>query len=170
MNQPNRSFVLAILLVLFAPSLNGGAKAQGTTPGISPPQSHPYGKTYGEWTAAWWQWALSIPEAINPVEDATGEFCAVGQSGPVWFTGSTFGNSIERSCTIPAGKALFLPVFPRIFGGVLGDCSAPDCVVDTLRASAAAAAESATVLDVTIDCLPVQNVRDYRATSPVPFS
>ena len=170
MLKQNRSIAVATLCAFFAVSFSRTVGAQEKNGGILPPQTKYAGLSYGEWTAAWWQWALGIPEAINPVEDTTGEFCAVDQSGPVWFMGSSFGNSIERSCTIPAGKALFLPVFPWIFGAGVGDCSGPDCVVDTLRASAAAAAESATVLEVTIDCLPVQNVRDYRATSPVPFS
>ena len=25
-----------------------------------------YGKTYGEWVVAYWQWAMSIPMAVNP--------------------------------------------------------------------------------------------------------
>jgi len=85
-------------------------------PGILPPQSHPQGKTYGEWAVAWWQWALSIPEAQSPVADATGEFAGVGQSGPVWFLAGTFGNSAERTVTVPAGKSIFMPVHNWIFG------------------------------------------------------
>jgi hypothetical protein len=34
---------------------------------------NPYGLTYGEWTARWWQWALSIPKLANPVADETGK-------------------------------------------------------------------------------------------------
>src|SRR5258707_10392678 len=141
MKKLYRSSVLAVLFALFAACLTAVCDAQGTNPGIIPPEAKYAGRSSGEWTAAWWQWALGIPEAQNPVEDTTGEFCAVGQSGPVWFMGSSFGNSIARSCTIPAGKALFLPVFPWIFGAGVGDCGGSDCVVDTLRASAAAAAE-----------------------------
>jgi hypothetical protein len=69
-----------------------------------------YGKTIGEWSAAWWQWAGSFPSGENPIEDTTGEYCDIGQSGPVWFLAGTFGGSAERSCTIPAGKAIFYPL------------------------------------------------------------
>jgi len=74
-----------------------------------------YGRTYGEWDAEWQQWAYSIPVANHPLFDR-GD-CSVGQSGPVWFLGGKFcGNnetcnlaSVVRSCTIPYGKAIYLP-------------------------------------------------------------
>lgn len=70
-----------------------------------------YGKTYGEWGAEWWKWAYAAPEGENPVQDLTGEYCHVGQSGPVWFLAGTFGlKGVERHCTIPAGTAIFYPL------------------------------------------------------------
>ena len=33
---------------------------------IFAPQSHPYGKSYGEWAAAFWQWALALPLEGHP--------------------------------------------------------------------------------------------------------
>ena len=87
-----------------------------------------YGRTYGEWSAAWWQWAFSIPAANHPLFD-TGD-CNVGQSGPVFFLGGkfcatgpnapacTWGVS-TRSCTMPAGKAVYFPIFN-------GEDSAPE--------------------------------------------
>ena len=69
-----------------------------------------YGKTYAEWTAEWWKWALSFPIDSNPITDKTGEFCDKGQSGPVWFLAGTLGESLERTCKIPAGKAIFYPL------------------------------------------------------------
>jgi hypothetical protein len=47
--------------------------------------SRPYNRTYGEWTASWWQWAYSIPKAVNPAYDDTGKYCSKNQLGPVWF-------------------------------------------------------------------------------------
>jgi len=163
------SLILAVLTV--APA----ALAQlNPNPGILPPNSTPYGHSYGEWTAKWWQWALSIPADRNPLTDTTGEFCGEGQGGPVWFYAGTFGNSAERTCTMPAGKAIFMPVFNWIFGAGVFDCDPTvpgvPCDVPTLRAAAAANTEAAEVLEVTIDGVPVQDVRDYRASSPEPFS
>ena len=63
---------------------------------------------YGQWATNWWNWITSIPEENNPVGDETGEKCTIGQKGPVWFLPGTSGGKLERTCTVPAGKALFL--------------------------------------------------------------
>src|SRR5262245_20745573 len=62
--------------------------------------SIPFGLTYGEWTARWWQWAYSIPKYVHPAYDDSGKYCAEGQSGPVWFLAGTFEHPAERYCTI----------------------------------------------------------------------
>ena len=81
-------------------------------PGVLPSDSKPYGHSYGEWGAMWWQWALSIPVSENPLFDETGEFAGVGQSGPVFFLAGVFNVSgtAERTITVPRGKALFFPL------------------------------------------------------------
>src|SRR6185503_20758365 len=66
-----------------------------------------YGKTYGEWVVSYWQWAMSIPLANNPwANDPDGSFAATGQSGPVWFLGGSLGDSVTRTLSIPADKAI----------------------------------------------------------------
>jgi hypothetical protein len=52
---------------------------------------------YQKLAAAWWNWALQFPEATNPVVDATGEFCHLGQEGLVWFLAGTFGGAATRT-------------------------------------------------------------------------
>jgi hypothetical protein len=76
------------------------------------PDEKPYGLSYGQWTAKWWQWALSIPVSINPVSDETGAHAMVKQDGLVWFLAGTFGeNKIPyRKCIVPFGKAVLFPV------------------------------------------------------------
>ena len=74
------------------------------------PESTPYGKSYSKWTAKWWQWALSIPKSENPLIDDTGENSSKNQSGPIWFLAGTLRGPAERSCTIPADKAILFPV------------------------------------------------------------
>lgn len=76
------------------------------------PDDKPYGFTYGQWTAKWWQWALSLPKNSNPLLDDSGRFADRGQSGPVWFIAGTFGENKlpRRTCTIPSNKALLFPV------------------------------------------------------------
>jgi hypothetical protein len=117
---------------------------------------------------------LSIPADRNPIADETGAFCGEAQSGHVWFLAGTFGSSVERSCTIPTGKFIFMPIFNWIFGAGVFDCEPTvpgvPCDVAALRDAGAANTEAAEILEVKIDNVPVQNVRGYRAFSPEAFS
>jgi hypothetical protein len=73
--------------------------------GSAPPAS------LSELTAQWWQWALSIPTGQNPQLDPTGQYCMVGQRGPIWFlAGVQGGGPATRTCSVPEGAALFFPV------------------------------------------------------------
>jgi hypothetical protein len=74
------------------------------------PDSRPYGRSYSEWTAKWWQWVLGIPKSESPVIDNTGKNSAKNQMGPVWFLAGTLQGQAERSCTIPSAKAILFPV------------------------------------------------------------
>jgi hypothetical protein len=53
---------------------------------------------------------LSIPKSENPLIDDTGENCAKNQIGPIWFLAGTLRGPTERSCTIPADRAILFPV------------------------------------------------------------
>lgn len=71
------------------------------------------GKTIGEWSVQWWQWAYSIPTPSNPMLDTSGADCDVGQKGPMWFLVGYFfgdGTPIERDCTVPQGKYILFPI------------------------------------------------------------
>jgi hypothetical protein len=98
--------VLALTLALSA----SPALAINPNPGVLPPNSHSHGMTYAEWGAAWWQWELKATIDANPALDTTGQFALLNQSGSVYFLAGTFGGAVERTVTIPTGKALFLPI------------------------------------------------------------
>lgn len=102
--------ICAVVAGIFLPSY---AMAGDQPPGVLPPNANPHGASYGEWGGRWWTWAWTQPPAVNPVLDTTGEFCAQGQSGAVWFLAGTFvmPSLVTRTCTIPVGKALFFPVY-----------------------------------------------------------
>ena len=73
------------------------------------------GRTYEQWAAAWWKWALEMPRtnsagAIHPWIDSPRFDVNAAQTSDVWFLGAPFGK-VRRSCQIPAGKALFFPLF-----------------------------------------------------------
>ena len=168
------ALLAAAILTLGAMPSAGADQGNQGNPGILPPQSHPYGQSYSEWAVNWWQWALSIPADRSPLTDATGEFAGENQHGPVWFVAGTFGDSAERSFQVPAGKALFVPVFNWIFGAGAFDCDPSNpgvpCVVCDLEQLAAANTRAADVLEVSIDGVAVQNVRRYEASSQGPFA
>jgi hypothetical protein len=64
----------------------------------------------------WWQWALSIPTSVNPVSDATGEYCMVGQQGSIWYLAGNFTGApaVTRACSVPGDAALFFPVINNV--------------------------------------------------------
>jgi hypothetical protein len=138
---------------------------------ITPVGAMPYGKSYGEWTAEWWKWALSIPLATNPLNDQTGANAASGQSGPVWFLAGTFCADLNAGCdfatasreiNVPSGKALFFPILNA-------ECSTFEGNGTTdadLRACAASSMDLATGLACEVDDIPVTDLPSYRVQSP----
>lgn len=126
------------------------------------PDSTPYNLTYGEWSAKWWQWVFSLPQDINPLIDQTGEHCAQGQDGPVWFLAGTSGGAVERSCIIPEGKAILFPVLNS--GNVKTD---PSETEEDLRVITKEAVDNPAVLEASVNGVPLQNLQNYRAESPL---
>ncbi len=157
--------VAVILLALAAPATTLVSRADGNpNPGIVPNNAK-----YRTLSAQWWQWALAAPPAVNPVIDPTGAHCAQGQGDfsnhNVWFLAGTFGGPATRSCTIPPGKSLFFPILNSAWA-----CELPPAFcegVEVLRANAAADMNNPTLLEASIDGVPVQALESYRATSPV---
>lgn len=60
----------------------------------------------------WWQYVLGQPTATNPLLDATGANCALGQSGPVFFLVGVSGSGTANrtACVVHGPRALFLPL------------------------------------------------------------
>jgi hypothetical protein len=143
---------------------NSSSMSSPSTP--FPADTIQYNLTYGEWTAQWWKWALSVPEDRNPAADQTGENCGEAQSGPVWFLAGTFGGLNERNCDIPAGKSILFPV-------INAECSYaeyPDLRTESeLRNCAVSSNDGVTELMVTIDGQPINEtqLRSYRVQSPL---
>lgn len=124
-------------------------------------------ETYRHLSAQWWQWALSIPPSENPLADATGEKCMVGQHGSVWFLAGVFnsGEPTVRTCTVPKGKALFFPIVNSVnvdTPNICGQGSA-HASVDDLRAGAAAFIDGATKLSAEVDGKPIRNLRRVKS-------
>jgi len=91
-------------------------------PRIAPINSLPEGQTYGRWAAEWYQWAVGVPAATNPVLDTTGANCAQRQVDEVWFLAGSFSTDpVVRSCQVPAGKSLFFPLINTAYFAFLND-------------------------------------------------
>jgi hypothetical protein len=133
---------------------------------VFPVDSKPYGKSYADWSAIWWQWLLSIPEDKSPAGDSTGEDCGTNQQGPIWFLAGTFGGSAERTCTIPSGKAI-------MFSPINSECSYaeyPDEKTESdLLECAKTFQDQTTSAQVTINGTAIENLDQFRIQSP-PFN
>jgi hypothetical protein len=177
--RPSLLVALLAALVFLSPATQAFVQGQGSpNPRIAPPNSRPYGLTYGEWAAEWWKWALGIQLAENPLIDETGEFADVDQAGPVWFLAGNFGGTTERTISIPTGKALFFPLVNAVLwdpedlpmaveiAEMLGLDPDDLTTEELLRVAVNFAIDATTDLSLTIDGQEIQDLFAYRADSP----
>jgi hypothetical protein len=155
-------------IALLSASSTARASAREPTPGVIPPQGRAHGMTYGEWSAAWWQWALSLPVDKNPFFDEGGDCTngSNGQRGPVWFLTGVLNESgtAVRDCVVPAGKALFFPV-------INVECSTLEDVPfhgeDEAELRACATGFAFGEVSAKIDGVPIQDLDRHLVESPL---
>lgn len=151
--------VVLLLVAIYVASAGGNPN-----PRVLPPDSRVQGLTYGEWSAKWWQYVLSIPTADNPLTGGTGNQCVYQRIGNVGLVAvdPLVGETIE--CQVPAGMILYLDILsaecstveePPFYGGN----------EEELRACAMSF--SFTDLQASIDGLAVQNLDRYIHLSPL---
>jgi hypothetical protein len=133
-------------------------------PEVFAPDSVPYGQTYAEWSAAYWNWVYSLPVNGHPLF-GTADLSA-GQSGKVWFLGGAYtngalGGTAVRSGTIPDGTALFVP----LINWESATAEGKGTNYGQLFANSQFMLDHATNLSFMIDGQPVQNIEHYRAQS-----
>jgi hypothetical protein len=168
--------VLGALLAANSVALAAGGKGNDN-PGVLPLKANAFGKSYEEWSAAWWQWAYSLPAPRpdghpHPLFDRTGADCDEGQRGKVWFLGGIIGTTdqprtdqVERHCAIPAGKAIFFPILNTEVDNV---GAAKQLNKDQLRSLCIDLVKDPGDMQVTIDGDPLRNPESY-AITPTPF-
>ena len=157
-----KSALAAAVLAVLAATAPAQAAGRNPNPGILAPGSKPYGHSYGEWSAELWKQAIEHAVDGNPF--VTGGCFEL--SGPVWALAAPLATA-TYSCTIPAGKALFVP-------SLTIECSSlepPDSGFhgDTEAEQAECAtfwADHIVNLSIEIDGAPVQNLAAYRVVSP----
>jgi hypothetical protein len=183
MNRSLKHSISALLPITVGLALSGlvstVAFANNMSPRVFPINSRPYGQTYGQWSARWWQYA---------VQQTTLNLCAKDNpNSRITFLAGTPGlPPVPSSCVVPAGQAIMFPVFnvewsvaeAQAQEGMTPGQSCvlpgqPDGTTDAaLQACATAQADHATFPDATlaayIDGATLQGVTSYRAVSP-PF-
>jgi hypothetical protein len=163
-----------LLVVLAAASLIGAflvpTAASAQKAHVFPPNAHPFGASYGEWQARWFEWFIEIPAPVNPFFDETGALCGTNQSGPVWFLAPvSHPGTTTRACTVPTGTGIFVQ-------GLGNECSNVEpppffgATEAELRACAAAGFEEffgdATTV-ITVDGVTVSGLDRYRTQTPL---
>ena len=134
----NRSSYFVIVSFLFMLLLFSGTLSPvlgSNSVNIFPPGSKPYGLTYAEHEKNFWKWILEIPANESPLNDRTGEKCANGQSNTnssVFYLSMNNGGISERTCKVPVGKGLLIPVMQVEWS----DKEAPGASVEELHKSA----------------------------------
>jgi hypothetical protein len=103
---------MAAGLMLFAGKASAGAKPE--VPEILPPSSLPYGYSYEEWSAKWWQWSLG--QSTKHIELVGSPDICTGPASRVRFLNGVYlpvtgGATIETNhVTIDANTPLFFTV------------------------------------------------------------
>jgi hypothetical protein len=138
-----RSFALSVVL---ASLLLGPATTLAAPPQVKKPPP--------PLTALWWQTFLSIPAALDR--------CDLGTADVVFLAGTT-GGLANRSCTIPAGKSILVPLINAECSEAEGQGGTPA----ELRACAKGFADAFTDLSLTIDGVPVPDLSRFRVHSQV---
>ncbi len=126
------SVLYALLLLSSAMSSFAAYAAVTNLVNIFPPDSKPYGLSYEEHIKNFWRWVISLPKDKSPWNDATGANCDNGQSktnSSVFYLSGNGGGTSDRTCKVPAGKGLFIPVSPM----EISDKEAPNKSVEDLH-------------------------------------
>jgi hypothetical protein len=168
---------LALLLIVRWPAVAENGNLNNPE-GVVPPlvQTQPYGMTYDEWSAKYWQWTMAFPSNADPASNTTPSESA--QSGKVWFLAGAHGSAtvagsatVTRSLTMPHGKALFFSIIAVIDDNTGCPYNNPLLTADQLAAQAAGLFSAVSKTTCTIDGVPVQGLDDpqntlYRVQSP----
>jgi hypothetical protein len=136
------------------------------------------GMTYGDWSAAWWQFYLQIPNTNNNhpfVPNANDRACHNGNqpdgtqhAGPVYFLAGVFAaQPVIRYCTVPVGTPILFPVSNDEFSNLeIANAGNAD-----LRYVAFQQLALPIPVSVSLDGVSIGSLAQFRFESPVfPFT
>ena len=117
-----------------------------------------YDRSQVEWAEAYLQWVAAFARGSSPVSDTTGALCAARQEGDVWFLATSDGTGpVERRCSVPAGKTLFVPL-----ATTLERSGNKEPVCEAMARIAAGNLTHVSQLTMTIDGVAVDNMESHR--------
>jgi hypothetical protein len=122
------------------------------------------GKDYSQWSAAWWQWAMSLPitgPVPHPFNDDPAFDITEGQTGSVWFLAAPLDTAV-RTCNIPEGKSLFVGLLNAEDSGL----EDPGSTAADQLASAQFQADHIHNVTFSLDGVMLANIDSYRVQSP----
>jgi hypothetical protein len=179
-NRLRHLFILCCLTVMLTSIISTPSylKAFSNAPMFFQKDSSPYKIPYPEWLKIWWQWWIGIPNNEHPMVNYDPKTCPVHQQGPVWFLpdvepkGQSTQASVDFSCEIPNGKAIFFPIsqsacwlnnpdFKRVTNKL-----APNPQTDQeLKTCAVSPQDNTNILYVRVDGKDLDTTKIPRATS-----
>jgi hypothetical protein len=142
---------------------------QSASISLFPIESRPYGLTFGEWSARWWRWLISIPRSRNPAFDISGCNANVNQVDPkVFFLCQTVESIQEgratqdRTIFMRPGRSVFMPIINWV--SIMNVDGQTD---EELALVAKKRMDVVSELEVILDGVTIkEGLREYRARSP----
>lgn len=166
------SALLVAALVAVTPADAGNDNANAL---VVAHNADPYGHSYADWSALWYQWSYSMPVDQHPLFDAPGTDGTEGQVGDVCFLGGTFLSTevepgvyvgtADRTVTLPEGTALFFPIVNAAAAQLENDGNTEDALRDKANFLADLIVKNSLYLE--IDGKRVTGLPKYRAESPL---
>jgi hypothetical protein len=172
-----RSLIVVAVGLVVSALASSMALANNRNPTVFPIRSRPYGQTYGQWGARWWQYA---------VQQTNLDICAPDKPGSrvTFLAGAPGPPAVTSSCTVATGQAIMFPVFNAEWSVAEAQSQTtpgqscllpgqPNGTSDAaLQACATAlanhAANPGATLAADVDGRTLQSLTSYRAVSP-PF-
>ena len=126
------------------------------------PEARPYGQSYEQWAARYFQWSMAFPATANPAADNAP--VESGQPRRVWFLPSVTGNrTVTRSVTVPAHTPLLVAALSLRVNNT--ECPTDtEYTLDELFERARSQWDMALEARVTIDGIEVPELEDPQTT------
>jgi hypothetical protein len=154
--------ILFVLILNFLVKDKMVVSADSHNPGLYATDSYPFEVPYSEWLTKWWQWSMSIPSKEHPRDNFSPEACSAYQEGPVWFLPDQLAEDKARTCYIPEGHAILVPL-------AVGECDTgshgdyPDDDDSLIRC--ASEGNDGAIFRVTLDGITLIDLDQYRTSA-----